>query len=512
MPVNTPRADYVDMLPKWQRCADCYEGGDAVKARGPKYLPLLDSHKTVPRVDTDGGDARYQEYKLRALFYNATGRTVDGLGGAIFQKTPTIKLPALVEDDAKDITLTGETAELFALKTTREVLGVGRIGILVEMASKESPEQRPYWVSYEAQDIVNWRTERIGGDQVLTRVVLREVCEESDAQDQFKINAVEQYRVLELLDGRYTQTTWRQNERKEWAAAAPVVPQRRGAALNFIPFVFIGPTSVSPDIEKPPLLDLVDVNLSHYRTMADLEHGRHFCALPTPWVTGMLDNNSGDLSIGSGTAWVLGDNGSAGMLEFTGQGLGALEKADEQKRRMMATLGARLLEEQATSAETATAVGMRHSGEHATLRTVAQAVEQGLTMALQIHAWWMGTEVKPEDVEAGIELNKDFWSVRMTADELRGQVLALQADAISYKTFYANITRGDMSRPGVDAEEEQAEIQRQVVERPAIEPGRQPDPNTPVFPPDEPPANVPPGAPKGAPPAPAPPPPSVKAA
>ena len=399
------------------------------------------------------------------------------MSGAIFQKDPSTALPTTLEPHTKDITLTNVPLFPFALHATREVLVTGRLGILVDMATAAAPGSpqratptRPYFVAHRAEDIISWRTERRGGDEVLTRVVLRETVEAVDPKDTFKVTATQQYRVLELTadTNAYTQTLWRpksETNKTEFEQFGEVLfVERRGKKLDFIPFVFIGATSVTPDIEKPPLLDLVDVNLSHYRTMADLEHGRHFTALPTPWIAGAKATGEGGepLAIGSGTAWELDKEGRAGMLEFTGQGLGALEKADDQKRKMMATLGARLLEDQARSTETATAVVMRHAGEHASLRTVARSVEQGITIALQWHGWWIGTEARPVQVEAEFDLNKDFFAVRMSADELRGMVTALQADAISFETFHFNLQRGDLGRPGITVEEEQAEIRRQA--------------------------------------------------
>jgi hypothetical protein len=286
---------------------------------------------------------------------------------------------------------------------------------------------------------------------------------QDEIADPFIQKEAKQYRVLELVaDGArvfYQQTVWTQSG-AEMAPTTSLIPLRRGAPLSFIPFVFLAPTSVSPRIAKPPLLDLVDVNISHYRTMADLEHGRHFVALPTPYVVGASDQ-TGPLSIGSGAAWLLPQGASAGMLEFTGQGLGALERADQQKRHMMAVLGARLLEEQGTKSnvsETAAAVGMRHAGEQATLKTLAQALETGLTLALQWHTWWLGTEATPEETGALFELNKDFSVLRMPAEELRALVEALQAKAISPETFYYNLEQGGLTRPGVTVEEEVEDI------------------------------------------------------
>jgi hypothetical protein len=255
----------------------------------------------------------------------------------------------------------------------------------------------------------------------------------------------------------------------QWRRVKDGTPMRRGMALPFIPFVFVGPTSTSPTIEKPPLRDLVDVNMSHYHTMADLEHGRHWTALPTPWVSGLTDTEK-LLYIGSETAWHLGEKGEAGMLEFTGQGLKSLETADAEKRHMMATLGARLLEEQPKSAETAAAVGMRHAGEHATLRTIAGAVEQAMTQALRIHGWWVGTEAAPADVKATCALNKDFFGVVLTPTQAKELVLSWQAGGMSWPTLYHNLQRGDLTRPGITAEQERQEIEREGTVRRETEP------------------------------------------
>lgn len=456
MPVNTPSKEYQAMALKWERCRDAYEGGDAIKAKNTKYLPPLDSHARAG-VWNAGGEQRYSNYRERALWYNATARTVDGLAGGIFQKSPKISAPDEVKAQLSDVTQTSESAELFALGRAKEVLTVGRDAILVDMPAAKGA--RPYWASYKAEDIISFRAVTVNGDEVLTRVVLREMVALEDPNDPFVETHEEIYRVLELT-GEYRQTVFRKAG-SEWTSGDPAVPLRRGQPLPFIPFTFLSPVSVSPWLCKPPLLDLVDVNISHYRTMADLEHGRHFVALPTPWVRGMAQDGE-PLFIGSGAAWKLSENGAAGMLEFTGQGLGALEKADEQKRHMMAVLGARMLEEQGTKSnvsETAAAVGMRHSGEQASLKTLAQALETGLTLALQWHTWWIGTEEIPAQTGARFELNKDFSTLRMSAQDLSALVGALQGGAISAETFYHNLEEGGLARPGVSFEEEKADIE-----------------------------------------------------
>jgi len=461
MPVNVPPESYQQAAEEWWKpCRDCRQGSDAVKAAGAEYLPPLGSHDNSTK-----GQTQYAAYKARALFYNATARTIQGLAGLIFNKEPNFLLTPAIEGHEDNITMSDETAELFALKTTEEVLTTGRYGVLVEW-SKDPGVARPYWVGYRAEDICSFKTERREGEEVLTRVVLKESYFENDPEDEFKENKIDQFRVLSLGDeegdGRYyRQTIWRDpDDAGEWVPVDEFVPMRRDRPLDFIPFVIIGPTSISPEISKPPLLDLVHVNLSHYRGSADLKHGLHKVALPQPWASGIQGSGSDDgaITIGPSVVWMLDSGGRAGMVEFTGAGLGAIRTDQQDMQALMATLGARLLEESGGPAETATAVRMKHAGENASIRTIAASIETGLTQVFQWHAWWVGTDEHPADVEAGIELNRDFFSSRATPDDVKANMLLWQSGGISFETFYHNLSEGEWTRPGVDAEQEHQEL------------------------------------------------------
>lgn len=457
MPVNTPHQQYAARIKQWERCRLSREGSDAIKAAGKTFLPPIEAHERSPQ--------KYHHYLMRALYYNAVARTIEGLAGAVFQKSPQIVVPSTAEEFVQDLTQTGVHAELFALHVLEEVLTTGRAGVLVDVPTDGG--DRAYLVLYGAEDVISWRTERISGVEVVTQLVLREQTLEQDPGDDYAYKMVERYRVLKLDDGRYTQILFeQQGTSKEWVPVGPpIMPLRRGTPLDFIPFAFVNSTSNSADVQKPPLIDLVDVNLAHYRENADLKHGLHYAALPQPWITGALGDASGPLAIGSGVAWSLGPNGSAGMLEVAGPGFAAIREDLRDMEKMMATLGARLLEESPRVNETATSIILRHSGEHATLATIAQSLERGLTSSLRIALWWFGPEQKPKDVDAHIELNKDFLRTRVSADDLRSLVMALQAETISYETFYEQLVKGEMARPGVTADQERDAIQR---EQPAL--------------------------------------------
>ena len=459
--VQTPRPEYSQNVTMWQRCRDAVQGGDAVKARGMDYLPELEGHQ--------GSSAKYDAYKMRAVFYNATARTVAGLLGSVFRAAPSWTFPATFEDDLQDVTLMGRPLVSFALMGFKELLITGRVGVQVDMP--KAPEvgattPRPYWVLRRAEDILSWRTVVRDGHEILTRVVLSEVVEEDDPKNEWSPTVIDQIRVLELVsqangDATYQIRRFRNKKASDEAEDQwkqhdeAIVPLKNGDPLTFIPFQFIGPTSVTPAIEKSPMVDIVDVNLSHYRTSADFEHGAHLTALPTPWVSGVDPELVEGFPIGSDTAWVLQEvNAKAGMLEFTGDGLQTLERSLSVKQEQMASLGARLIESRKAAAETAEALRLAMSGDHSVLASMASTFDQAMTNVMRWHADWSGADT----TAITFAVNKDFFEARLTAQEAEALVGTWQAGGISFETLFWNLQAGEWIEPGRTIEQERALI------------------------------------------------------
>ena len=451
MPVDTRNAQYSERIKQWTMCRDVSAGTDKIKEEGTKYLPKLSGQ--------DGDE--YEAYKRRADFFGAFARSVQGIAGAVFRRHPTVDMPEQYADYTDDVTLEGLPFDVFARMCFDEILTVGRVGVYADMPTEGAADLplRPYAVMVTAENVINWRQRWSFnfGRYILDMVVIRETVEATGG-DQYQSEEVEQYRVMEIENDIVVVRLYRENKQAvdnddKWTLYSEVIPRRLGAALVRIPFKFINVTTLTPDVQKPPLLDLAHVNLSHYRSSADLEHGRHYTALPTPWVAGFPANT--ELRIGANIAWVSDDpQAKAGILEFTGQGLGALETAVEQKEKRMAVLGARMLESQPRGVEAADTVRLRQAGEAATIQGIINAIEAGLEDLLGWMVWWGGGG--PDDVT--LEINRDVINSVLQPDELAALTAALQSGGISYDTYYYNLERGDMTRPDIDAEEEREGI------------------------------------------------------
>lgn len=446
--------EYKERIPQWDKCRDCINGQDAVHKAGANYLPAL----------TGQSADEYKAYVTRTPYYNATGRTIDGLVGMIFRKAPQITRPAALDDFIADMTLTGCDFDEYAEEMSREVISVYRVGVLVEypsitakpdnLAQATAQNLRPYCTTYKAETIVNWRIARVNNVMQPIMISLKE--EAIEYKDTFESVEIDQYRVLLLTETGYIQQIYRLNDRKEWVQFGnDIVPLMNNKPLSYIPFVFFGANNNGHELDVPPLYDLVTLNLSHYRTSADLEHGAHFTGLPTAVISGYqpTTNDQGvvteKFAIGSSSAWVFPQpDAKASYLEFTGQGLGALVNLKKEKEAAMAALGARMLAPEKSGVEAGNTVRMRHSGEGAVLSSIVNNVAAGMQRILAIMAEWSGI-----DGEIVVLLNKDFVDSTLTAQDILAYVQAWQAGALPKEELFHNLKNGEVIRAETTFEE-----------------------------------------------------------
>lgn len=465
--VDTRHKDYDKFSPKWKRARDAMAGQDAVHAARQQYLPKL----------RDQEDEDYSAYLKRAGFYNATWRTVSGLLGMLFRKPPGAELPAAVETFAKDIDMAGMSLDTFARKAALEVIGLGRVGIMVDhpavenvsgisLAAAESQGMRPMLKCYKAETIINWKYARIRNFWMLSMVVLEETVEE--AENEFKAKSVMQWRVLDLDEaGAYRQRIFRKavGVSDFEQIGDDVYPMIAGKRIEFIPFFIVGTDGIDSDLDEPPLIDLIDLNLSHYRTNADYEHGCHFTGLPTLFLKGFVDSEGGTPSfyIGSQAAIVAAHTEADGKyIEFTGQGLSSLRENLDRKETQMAVIGARMLFAEKRQVEAAETASIHRQGENSVLAALAQAISDGLTKALTVFTQWAGASGT-----VSYELNRDFNPALLGAQDVTAYMKAVQSGLMSEESFFTLLQRGDVVDSELTWADEQERIGQQGPALPA---------------------------------------------
>jgi hypothetical protein len=403
---------------QWVRIRDVIEGQDAIKDKGTAYLPALSGQTTT----------EYDAYKYRAVFMNITSRIVNSNTGMITRRTPIVKYPSDMSYLFKDTIGISSFSEIFRY-TISEVLQTGRVGLLVDIKNN-----RPVVLRYATEAILDWYTDDKG---ILTDVILM-----SEKVNGFQEDTETSYFHLKLRDGVYSIDSVDDN----MEVISNIEPNIKGKTIDFIPITVITPFGIDINPIKSPIIDIVNINISHYLTSADLENGRHFTSLPTPVVTGASTDKP--LRIGSDRAWVLPDAKSkAYFLEFLGQGLTSLEKALSEKQSQMSQFSARLMDTSSKGSEAEGTVRLRYAADAATLSDVALSVESGLNIVYKIAAMFSNNDVN----DVSIEVNKNFLETKLSYAELKVLSEAFIAGSIDEQTYRYNLQRGEILDPRKDS-------------------------------------------------------------
>lgn len=451
MPINTPHPDYTNWLGRWKKCRDAFAGEETVKSETTAYLPILSSHSNAT-------DPKYLAYRDRAMFLGATQRTVEGLTGIATRKPYQLESSDDFDPIEEDIDTSGTHFEDLVKTVVSELLITSRVCLIADHNG-----DRAYTSMYPAENVTNWAYD----DGNLSLLVLAEIDYQSSADDPYVLEEKTAFREFYLEDGEAWVQVWSESEKKAGTTdvryvkdGEPVRLENRGNPLDHIPATFINPKGSGSEIVKPLLLDLVNVNLSHYRNSADYEHGLHFTALPTPWFSGIskesmdgygeeAGNDDVEINIGSETAVLLPDpTAKAGMLEFTGAGLGTIKDAMNDKLNMMAMLGSRILEPQKRAAEAADTVRMNKEGDTSLLASLIASAERGLQRVLDDVTEWgeLG------DVE--FQLDRDMMNTQIDPQTITALLSAVQACKMSLETFVYNMKSGELLPNDVSVEDE----------------------------------------------------------
>jgi len=432
---------YEAFAEKWFKTRAACEGQSAIHNAGEKFLPRL----------ADQSDHDYKSYKLRATYFNATGRTLEGLVGMVFRKEIEKTYPPALEDMFDDLDLKGNSLDAVAMQTIYDLLQVGRAGILVEypsvtqtpasLADAAKANLRPYTTYYPAESILDWRVTRVNNVMQPVMIKLQEYYEVQ--KNEFEYETHPQIRALLLTEIGYIQRVYRKNKKGDWVQFEnDIVPLMKGAPISFIPFWAFGARENCLDLQDPPILDLADLNIAHYRVTADYERGCHFAGLPTPMLAGFVFDENEKVSIGSSTAIVSSDSSANwGFLEFTGQGLGALEKNLLQKESQMAAIGARMLAPEKAGVESAGTLLMRSNGEASVLAALVQLAGENFEQITRFMAMWYGV-----DGEIEIDMNTDFMPVPMSAQDLDALMKAWQVGGIPKEELFYALKQGEVIR------------------------------------------------------------------
>lgn len=474
MSVTFVRQEVLDKQAAWKLVRDAVAGSEAVK-KGDYIIEVN------PTDVTPQNKARNEQRVKRAVYFNATGRTLPALTGIAFSKWPEVKIPAAMDYLLSDVDGSGVGLVNQSQLAVSEILQTARGGLLVDYPATgegstaqdvRSGNVRPVVNLYPAEAIVNWGMIRRGALSILGLVVIHETAE---VRDEFEIAQVEQYRVLKIgrlttddegAADRYVVQIHQKDQGGNWVIVEEYAPTNAlGQFWDTIPFTFIGATNNDATPDAPPLYDLADLNIAHFRNSADHEESLFFAGQAQVWLTGekitpeqieMMQKEG--VYVGSRSIGIA----PGGVVMLQAQPVSALAEEMKHKVELMASLGARLITPDASRTATEAASDDRTS--HSVLSIICDNVSDAYRMALTWAAQFAGTS---ESVD--FTISTEFAGLQFDSQQLLAVVAAVQGGHMPTKDLYTYLRAIGLVRADKTDEEIRDELESQGVTGPALD-------------------------------------------
>jgi len=434
-----------------QLMRDLIAGPAMVRAKGSVYLPM------APGEDPSS----YRSRLDRSVFFNVTGRTLDGLVGQIFRRDPKLgsDVPELIVQHWENIDLAGTNGDVFVRSLAQDAEAVGHAAVLVEYPktggvqtyAEDGKTVRPYWIPIRKEDILSWRSDVVNGKQVLSQVVLREITRVADGE--FGDKEQVQYRVFRRSpEGHVTVQVLGVSPDK----IVSVVSDGNYPTQDEIPIAEC-PSSGSYGLFEsvPPLLHIAYLNVAHYQQWSDYATSIHKTCVPILARYGFEDEEGVPIVVGPNTVHTT--NNPQAKMEYVshgGQALSACKQSLDDLKSDMGTLGMQMLAPQKRTAGTASAKRMDKTTEDASLAVTARGLQDCIERCLDFHAKYLGLE------EGGsIQINREFDEQTMQADMLASWAGAVTAAGLPPRLLVEAMQVGGLISPDEDVDELAGEMQ-----------------------------------------------------
>lgn len=388
MPIQTPsnRCEELSKLRKLPR--DLMLGTGGMVESGRDHLP---QH---PAESDEAYAVRLKGTTLYCGFSDAIKKMV----GKVFSKSiaPGTDIPPQIEELLPNIDGSGRDLTAFALDVFKSAMIDGVNYIMVDfpvvspavegeaptMADQQAQGARPYTILVEAENVIGWKSENVGGRQMLTELRIEEEGFEPDPKDEYKEIAYEQIRLL--LPGSFE--VWRKI--KDGPGAGEYMLYDGGStSLPYIPVVPVYTNRTAYFEGEPPLLPLAELNLEHWVSSSEQRKALTFARFAMLVLAGVDQNSS--VEVGPDKVLKLPQGATAAYVEPSGTGIaaGRLDLEAIEKRMEHAGMTVRV---QTPQGITATAAAIDSADADAALLAAATALQDSLNQVLQVMADYLG--------------------------------------------------------------------------------------------------------------------------
>jgi len=446
---------YDEKSPVWSLIDSLYGGTDAMQDAGQDYLPKNQEEST----------ANYNARKSRSFLFNATKNTINDSVALPFSHPMSVEnAPERLEYLEDNVDAQGTNLTQHGRKTFRAAAKYGISFLFVEYPQLPKDENgevqkltlqqeqdlgfRPWIIHITAPNLLDWNTEVINNQKVLSMIKFREVVEVRN--DEYSSSMVERIRV-------YTRETWEVWEQdpddttgKKWVLIDSGF--HTFGSIPLIPIPFREETFMTSEVVFE---DLAWLNLQHWQSESEQSNILHYARIPILWLAGITKQEQKEgITIGS-TKLASSTNPDAKLMfvEPTGAAIDAGRQHGQDIEERMQVLGTLPFIRRSANV-TATAENINRQSEEAEIESWIRVTEAAYETAYIYAGQWMNIAESEFDEDFNVNIYSDFATGLMSGEDFDRLLKARAMGEITQETFLSEIQKRGVISEKVEIQEE----------------------------------------------------------
>jgi len=422
------------MMPDWQIMNAVVSGTQSLRQQCTTYLPQ------EPREDDDAYATRVK----RSVLSPFTLRLIENAAGLVLRRPITVNGDPYWQDFSKNVDGLGSSVNEYARRILVSALTYGHSGTLVDfppgegirtLADEIALGRRPYFIPIQAPSVWGWRQETNLPSSQLSQLRIHEtaVVPEGD------FGETQEDRIRVLYPGRYELY----NEGGEVETGT--------YSLNEIPFVPLYTNRTGMLSSIPPLLDIANLNITHYQRQADLIHALHIAAMPILVLEGWDETDNAGVGVNYALSMQTGNK--AYYVGADSSSFDAQQTELSSLEAQMSTLGVTKLLGQKFVAESADAKRIDQAQANSVLSIISMEMESALQICYNIAAKYVN-KTPPQ-----ISLDRDFDFYRLLGQDISVIDDLAARGAITNRTFLQILKSGEILPDMIDLDAEMRETE-----------------------------------------------------
>lgn len=472
------------MAPSWLRSRAILGGLATAKA----HDKLVSAKNLLTPFSVSMSPAQYDMLKSEAELPCITAQFAKILVEALLRKRPTLNVKGhealntwLLDEFGQD----GLPIEASLSMAAQEELASGRCWVFVDhptfneegmsaLSAEERKLVRPYPIIRRAEEVINWHysTDQLGRRQLL--FVLTRAYESTYAPDavhpvvrevvwRHYLNEQGNYAVDKYLGPTQNETPAENGQAVSPATEGAGGGFEKGATIEVLahglPLAYIPawPISGKVELQQPPLMPLIEKEVSLYNKMTRRNHLLYNASTFTPVImTSMIDSEFDKIAAAGLGSWIKLDiDSKVDALKTPTDALKDYETAILNGITEMAKLGVRMLA--AESNQSGIALEIRNAAQTAQLGTLNTQISTTWRQVIRCMIQWQtGVEVPLEAVE--FALSSDFLASNRDVNSLRLITEWYENGHIPRSVFTHVLRENDYLPDGYDDQEGLTEI------------------------------------------------------